>query len=103
MEAVLRIWLEASIAAHDFIERTFWEENLAEMRDVYLPSADTCVYDAGGVEEGFIPLCGDTIAAIFVAPNAQGKGIGRQLIAKAKQLNLTVYKANQNSVEFYKR
>lgn len=107
MEAVLKIWLEASIAAHDFIERGFWEAKVAEMRDVYLPSADTYVYEVDGAVKGFVSLCDDTIAAIFVAPGAQGKGIGKQLIAKAKQLrrnlNLTVYKANQNSVEFYTR
>lgn len=107
MDQVLKIWLEASIKAHDFIEKKFWEGNVSEMREVYLPSAETYVYDEEGIIKGFISLYGDTIAAIFVSPNVQGKGIGKQLMRKAKEvrqsLNLTVYKENRKSIDFYKR
>ncbi len=105
MGQVLKIWLEASIKAHDFISREFWESNVGAMRDVYLPAAETYVYEDEGAVRGFLSLCGDTIAALFVAPAYQGMGIGRQLMAQAKQtpqrLNLTVYKENQKSVAFY--
>ena len=107
MGQVLKIWLDASIKAHDFIEKEFWAGKVTEMREVYLPSAETYVYDEAGIIQGFISLYGDTIAAFLVSPNVQGKGIGKQLMRKAKavgqNLNLTVYKENRKSIEFYKR
>ncbi|MCP4117037.1 MAG: N-acetyltransferase [Desulfobacteraceae bacterium] len=107
MDQVLKIWFEASIMAHDFIEKEFWEAKVTDMREVYLPSAETYVYDEEGMIKGFISLYEDTIAAIFVSPTAQGKGIGKQLMEKAKgvrqSLNLTVYKKNSKSIDFYKK
>ncbi len=107
MEEILSIWLNASIKAHDFIEREFWESKVTDMRDIYLPAAETYVYDTEGVVKGFISLYNDTLAAIFVSPNIQGKGIGKQLMAKAKKinknLNLSVYKKNKRSIKFYEQ
>ena len=107
MEKVLDIWLEASIKAHNFIEEDFWKSKLVDMRDVYLPSGETYVFEKDGLIKGFVSLGEDNLAALFVAPSSQGKGIGRQLMAKAKDvrnnLQLTVYKENNKSVEFYKK
>ena len=107
MDQVLDIWLTASIKAHNFVEQSFWESEVDDMRDQYLPSGETYVYDDMGIVKGFVSLRGETLEAVFVSPNAQGKGIGQQLIAKAKELraklNLAVYKENQNSLEFYKK
>ena len=36
-EAVLAIWLEASLQAHHFIDPAYWHANLAPMRETYLP------------------------------------------------------------------
>ncbi len=107
MERVLNIWLNTSIIAHDFVKREFWESKVADMRDIYLPAGETYVYDENGTIKGFLSLYNDTLAAIFVSQEFQGKGIGRQLIAKAKEvrnkLELTVYKKNKESIEFYKK
>ncbi len=107
MEQVLSIWLEASIKAHNFVEKKFWEYKVADMRDIYIPAAETYVYGEDGVMKGFLSLHNETLAAIFVSPNFQSKGIGKQLMAKAKKirnnLNLTVYKENKKSIEFYKK
>jgi len=105
MEQVLKIWLDASIQAHDFIDDEFWISKVPEMRDVYLPSGETFVYDKKGVVLGFASLYENTLAAIFVTPEMQGQGIGRQLMDSAKkmrnELRLTVYKENPQSVSFY--
>jgi len=65
------------------------------------------VFEEEHIVKGFMSLKKDTLAAIFVSPNEQRKGIGKKLILKAKQLrknlNLTVYKENTDSVEFYKK
>jgi len=107
MQPVLDIWLAASIDAHSFIEREFWESNVQAMRDVYLPASEIYVSGDDGSINGFIALNGDSVAAIFVSPESQGKGIGTQLLNKAKEsrstLELCVYKENVKSFEFYRK
>lgn len=105
MKAVLSVWLTASIQAHDFISPDFWTGQVAAMRDGYLPSAKVYVYEKEGHVVGFYALRQSTLAALFVAPNYQGQGIGRELLnhAKAEQasLNLAVFKANEGAISFY--
>lgn len=107
VERILAIWLNASIVAHDFIEASFWESKLDDMREIYLPVAQTWVCERDGQILGFISLVDDVLAAIFVSPNRQGEGIGSALLEQAKrlrqQLQLTVYSANHASVAFYRR
>ena len=107
VERILSIWLEASIQAHDFIEESFWKAHIADMRDMYLPKAETYVFENEGSIKGFISLVGDTVAALFVSPYDQGAGIGTQLLNRAKtlrqNLDLAVYKENRRSVGFYLR
>src|SRR5690606_26784654 len=104
---VLQIWLAASIAAHDFVDPGFWQSRLGDMRDVYIPSSETFVFGSPANTAGFYSLHGNTLAAIFVAPEQQGMGIGSALMEHAKQqrpiLELTVYKANAPSVAFYEK
>ncbi len=107
MDRIITIWLEASIKAHDFIPIEFWKSKVNDMRETYIPASDTYVIEKEGKPHGFISLYNNTIAAIFVSPEMQRKGIGRKLISKAKQLHnnltLTVYKENPASIEFYKK
>ncbi len=106
MDQVITIWLEASIQSHPFIDREFLESKTDEMREVYIPSSDTYVFASEGAVHGFVSLHQGTVAAIFVAPDMQRKGIGKKLMDKAKELHnnltLTVYKNNPSSIEFYK-
>ena len=107
MEDVLDIWLKASIKTHNFVESKFWESKLDDMRETYIPSSDTYVFTDNGIIKGFLSLHGDTLAAIFVSPDFQGKGIGQQLMDKAKALReklvLTVYRENAKGVQFYRK
>jgi len=105
IDRVLGIWLDASVRAHDFMEKEFWESRLPEMRDIYLPASETYVSVQKGEVKGFLSLHGDTLAALFVDPDAQGRGIGTRLMAKAKSLRnriyLTVYRENRRAIDFY--
>lgn len=107
MESVLSIWLESSVKAHDFVGREFWESRLNDMRNLYIPSSETYVYESGREVKGFFSLHGDTLAAIFVDLECQGEGVGQKLMEKAKSLRkrirLDVYKDNVKAVAFYKR
>lgn len=104
-DAVIGIWLAASVAAHDFVAPEFWESRAQDMRCIYLPSAENYVWEEAGVLEGFISLVDGHIAALFVSPRSQGAGIGSRLLDFAKQrhanLELAVYKENTRSVKFY--
>jgi putative acetyltransferase len=107
IDKVIDIWLKASIKAHNFVEREFWESKVKDMREIYIPSGETYVFEEDDIIKGFVSLYKNTIAALFVSPCYQGKGTGSLLMAKAKEirddLNLTVYKENQRSVKFYKK
>lgn len=73
--------------------------------------ADTCESDTCGADirrlAGFIGLTGDYIAGIFVEAEEQSRGVGKQLLVRAKQdrkrLTLQVYEKNERAVHFYQR
>ena len=105
MDAVLAIWLSASIQAHDFVPADFWRSQLDNMRTRYIPGTEVFVCEHNQAVAGRCALRGDWIAALFVAPKLQRAGIGQALLAHAKglrpTLSLSVYKANAASVAFY--
>tara|TARA_R110002051_G_scaffold218573_1_gene282403 strand:- start:68 stop:499 length:432 start_codon:yes stop_codon:yes gene_type:complete len=107
IDQVLDIWLSASIKAHAFIGSDFWRSKVGEMRDVYLPASETFVFESEGQLAGFYSLYENTLAAAFVSPNLQGRGVGSALINDAKSrrecLQLTVYSENLPSINFYKK
>ena len=100
------IWLDASLVAHSFIGERRLMEQRALIEDQYLPSAETWVASVSDQPSGFISLLDTFIGGIFVSPNRQGLGIGRQLIAHGLslkgELSLEVYTENQQAVDFYK-
>lgn len=100
------IWLEASLAAHDFIDGCLWKDRWAEMAELYLPSAAVVTAAVPGQEPAaFSAMRGDTLEALFVRPAQWGCGFGRHLLrrlqARHEGLNLTVYTDNRRAVEFY--
>ncbi len=105
MEQVLKIWLNASLKAHDFIPAEFWQSQLSNMREMYLPASEVWVYQKNTEVLGFYALLDHQLAAIFVAPEAQRQGVGKALLNQAKSqrafLSLCVYQANQASLDFY--
>lgn len=101
-----RIWLDASLIAHPFIgeQRLMEQQKLVE--DRYLPDAETWVATVADEPAGFVSLLGSFIGGIFVSPDFQGLGIGRQLIAHALglkgELSLEVYTENLQAMNFYR-
>ncbi|MBC8953634.1 GCN5 family acetyltransferase [Xenorhabdus sp. PB62.4] len=105
MDAVLSIWLEASMKAHDFVAADFWQSQVKNMRNIYIPASEVHVYVQDSNVIAFYALHGNELAAIFVSPDKQGQGIGKTLIDDAKkrrnELTLSVYQQNQASYNFY--
>ncbi|OSB12352.1 N-acetyltransferase [Paraclostridium bifermentans] len=107
-DKIMDIWLESTVRAHNFISREYWENNYKVVKDVYMPIADTFVYEEDGEIRGFISIINNEfIGALFVDVKFQGMDIGSKLIdysiEKYKKLTLAVYKENQKSVGFYIR
>lgn len=108
MSAVLAIWLAGNLQAHPFIPADYWQGQLEKMELEYLPSAEVFVYadDADQEIKGFIGVVdGSYIAGLFVHPQYQGQGIGRELLIDGQKrydsLMLHVYCDNERAVRFY--
>lgn len=106
IDKVMDIWLKSTIKAHDFISKEYWENNYNDVKNIYIPMANTFLYEDEEKIKGFISIINNEfIGALFVDIDYQGNGIGKALInyamEKYKKLNLAVYKDNKKSVEFY--
>ena len=106
IDKIMDIWLRSTIKAHDFIPKEYWENNYNTVKNVYIPMAETFVYEDEECIKGFISIINNEfIGALFVDIDFQNSGIGKKLINysinKYKNLSLAVYKENKKSVEFY--
>lgn len=108
LPAVMQIWLDTNIKAHDFIPKEYWENNYEIVKEI-LPDAEIYVHedDTAGFIDGFIGLTNNYIAGIFVKEDKQSKGIGKKLLNYVKNIkpniSLSVYQKNTKAVRFYKR
>ena len=85
LEAVMQIWLDITMNAHDFIPAEYWSSNYGMVKSL-LPGAGAYIYEDDGTEEifGFIGLMDTFIAGLFVKNGMQSKGGGKQLVDFAK-------------------
>ncbi|MGH6644458.1 MAG: GNAT family N-acetyltransferase [Bradyrhizobium sp.] len=106
-DRALEIWLGASRACHPFLGEAVLREQLQDVRDTYLPTADTWIAEVEGRIEGVIGLLGRFIGGLFVDPGAHGAGIGSALVehaaARHRVLTVSVYADNRQAVAFYQR
>lgn len=100
------IWFDASLLAHAFIGEAQLRQQLLLIEEKYLPNAETWVACLKDVPVGFISLMGNFVGGLFIAPDHQGHGIGKALIAHAlalkSELRLEVYTQNVQAYAFYK-
>jgi len=107
-DALTDIWLQASVQAHNFVDKEYWHSKMSEIRNKWLPAAQTKVWKESGRCLGFISIIDHNyIGALFVDPAFQRRGIGQRLIDAAKQecscLRLKVFVKNEPAVKFYIR
>lgn len=104
LEEILDIWLTANYDAHPFIPDSYWQENLAFVRE-QLPLAELYIYREQNKILGFLGVTDSYIAGIFVRSDYRKQGIGKKLLDTVKQthdtLNLSVYEKNSNALTFY--
>lgn len=103
---VMEIWLVGNLSAHDFIPAAYWQDNMAAVAEA-IAAAEVWVYAEDNRPLGFISLCDDYIAGLFVEEACRSRGIGRQLLNAAKarhnRLTLNVYAKNHRACAFYRR
>ena len=82
LPSILALWMESTIHAHPFIDERYWRESEPIVRDVYLPAAQTWVWEEEGVLKGFVSVIDERfLGALFVAPAAIRSGIGTALVS----------------------
>ena len=105
LEAVLNSWETATRLAHPFMTDEFIAQERVNVAEIYMPNTDTWVVEIEGIVEGFIALMGNEIGAIFLQPKFHGKGAGKLLMDKAKELHgdleVEVFKENSIGRNFY--
>ncbi len=105
LDDLLAAWAAASEIAHPFLTQEFLDLERKNIPNLYLPNAETWVYEDEGRVVGFVALLGNELGAIFVHPSHQRRGVGWQLMDKAKELRgelvVEVFKANTMGRAFY--
>lgn len=108
LTAVMEIWLQTNIQAHDFISQEYWTSNEKMVREM-IQEAEVYVYEDELTKQilGFIGLTENDIEGIFVREEMQSKGIGKQLLHYVQNmktvLDLSAYKKNVRAIHFYQR
>jgi putative acetyltransferase len=104
-DAVLGVWQASASAAYSFWNPERFERERETIAGTYLAAAETYVFERGGAVVGFISMLGHEVGGLFVAPEAQGDGIGRALLdhvrSSREYLELDVFDANQPARAFY--
>ncbi|WP_275463929.1 GNAT family N-acetyltransferase [Streptomyces noursei] len=108
-DAVCDLWSRASKQAHPFIEGEGEGERARILREVHLGRAENWVAERDGAVIGVLGLLGGDdagaeIGGLFVAPEAQGAGTGRELVehaaARYGALTLEVFEENARARRF---
>ena len=105
LSELLDVWYRASLIAHSFLSEEFFKTERRQIAELWLPMAETMVYETDGRVIGFLALMGNEVGGIFVDPDYQGRGIGRALMDAATDsrpfLELDVFEVNSIGRRFY--
>ncbi len=103
--ALIEIWSAANKVGHPFLDDDFVTQVAQDMRDIYLPNAETWVFEHDQKPAGFIALVGDEIGGLFLDPELHGKGFGKALVDHAVKLrgslSVEVFEKNKIGRRFY--
>lgn len=106
-DTLISIWENANAMAHPFLPKAFVAQVKEDMRNIYLPNAETWVLEDNGQPVGFIAMIGTEIGGLFLAPAQHGKGSGRamvdHIVALKGPLRVEVFKENAVARPFYER
>ncbi|MEH6755495.1 MAG: GNAT family N-acetyltransferase [Alphaproteobacteria bacterium] len=106
-DALIAIWDNSEALAHPFLSADVRDQVRKDMRNIYLPNAETWVLENDGAPVGFIAMIDKEIGGLFLDPSQHGKGMGRQMVDHVVSLKgpltVEVFKANKIGLPFYER
>ena len=76
-DQLVSVWQKANAYAHPFLQEVFVAKVAQDMRDIYLPNAETWVLLQEKTPIGFIALIGNEIGGLFLDPAFHGAGTAR--------------------------
>lgn len=104
-DALTELWERSARSSHAFMDDAEFVELKPRIRDLLLPSMDVWVAESDGEQLGFVGARDEHVELLYVAPEAQSRGIGPRLLA---QLNggegprsVEVYAGNSVGLGFY--
>src|SRR5699024_10731888 len=66
IDILIDIWYKSSLQAHDFIYSGYWESQIEEMKEKYIPMSETHVITNQTKIIGFISIVEGYLAALFI-------------------------------------
>lgn len=107
-DVVADVYLASFHATYDFPLAHTDDQVRAWIRDVVVPGQETWVAVEGGRTVGIMVVGPGDLDQLYVAPDRLGRGIGRRLLAKAKErtpggLSLYTFQVNGAARRFYER
>tara|TARA_S200002703_G_scaffold146461_1_gene141526 strand:- start:12 stop:458 length:447 start_codon:yes stop_codon:yes gene_type:complete len=106
-DALASIWWSASVLAHPFLSNGFMAQEDENLRNLYLPNAETWVLEQTEKPVGFIALIDAEIGGLFLCPSCHGQGLGKMLVDHAANLkgplSVEVFERNHIGRRFYDR
>lgn len=107
LEPVMVAWRWANALAHPFLSEAYVAQVEREVRDIYVPNAETYVLEEDGEVVGFIALLENEIGGLFLDPTKHGRGYGKALVdhafAMKGPLKVDVFRDNKVGRAFYER
>src|SRR5699024_2662381 len=104
IDILIDIWYKSSLQAHDFIYSGYWESQIAEMKEKYIPMSESHVITSKSKFIGLISMLEGYLAALFIDVAYQNYGAGKELLIFVKRrrnnIRLKVSKKNLSAACF---
>lgn len=104
-DALTDLWERSARSSHAFMDDDEFVELRPRIRDLLLPSMDVWVAESEGETLGFVGARDEHVELLYIAPEAQGHGIGPQLLTHLAggdgPRSVEVYADNAVGLGFY--
>lgn len=102
---ILQFWEKSSMVAHPFLHPNYVNQIKNDLKEIYLPNAETWVYKENSQIIGFISMIQNEIGGLFVLPDFHSSGIGTKLVNYVNKfheiLEVEVFAKNDKGRNFY--
>jgi putative acetyltransferase len=104
-DALTEVWERAARSTHQFMSDEDFADLVPRIRDLLLPSMDVWLAEADDRPLGFVGARDGHVELLYIAPEAQGRGLGPTLLAHvgdAGPSSVEVYAGNAVGLGFYR-